>query len=473
MRYYYTLAIILLVSSYQSLAQEKGYLTEQQAREEAEIAIKDIKDKHPNQYWYNSERIWKNYEEKLLARKGPVKIEKHYFDLAYLFSLTTDTHTQIYPDAETPAFSTVYPIRFRTFADGLYILAANKDYEKHIGKKVISFGEKPAAEVMDIISNYVSADHPIRKGTLAEFLLVMPGMYESFGLASKKGNVKVELENSDGKNETIFLDKVEDKSFAKIFYEDPNSFGILVPDDWKSVEDVLDIEMSVSRQNLRENYWHTYLPMANGEEAVYMQVNANSDNEEGETQFDFILRVFQELRAREEPVARFIVDLRYDLGGWIKNTAALSRLLYGAEFYALGKTVVLIGRESVSAGTILAADIEMSNYAYYIGEPSGSKPNMFLDHKHMDLPYSKFYAESATSNYVTTTAEDKRMYLVPDLIINETFTEYSSGRDVVLEKALEITAEEMKDYKDGFYRGDLWKRSSQKAAFKKQKQGTD
>ena len=77
--------------------------------------------------------------------------------MAYLFSLTTDTHTQIYPDLKTPGFSNVYPIRFRTFADGLYILSADHNYEQHIGKRVISFGEKDANEVMGMISNYVSA----------------------------------------------------------------------------------------------------------------------------------------------------------------------------------------------------------------------------------------------------------------------------------------------------------------------------
>ena len=360
--FHYGLMLLLIASlSYQLVAQEKFYLTEQEAREEAEIAIKTIKETHPNPFWYNNEDVWKNYEEELLNRKGSVKLEQHYFDLAYLFSLTTDTHTQIYPHAETPGFSKVFPIRFRTFADGLFILAANESYEEHVGKRVISFGEKNAADVMETISNYVSSDHPLRKRTLAEFLLIMPETYDIFGLTSKRGKVKVVLENIDGDQETIFFDKFEDKSFNQVFYDDPGSFGILVPDNWKTMSDVYTFEMPVSRQNLRENYWYTYLPMANGEEAIYMQLNANSDNDEGETQFDFILRVFQEIRARENKVSRFIVDLRYDLGGWISNTAALSRLLYGAGFYELGKTIVLIGRESVSAGTILAADIEMSN----------------------------------------------------------------------------------------------------------------
>ena len=106
----------------------------------------------------------------------------------------------------------------------------------------------------------------------------------------------------------------------------------------------------------------------------------------------------------------------------------------------------------------------MKNYVYYIGEPSGSKPNMFLDHEPIELPYSKFFAECATETYTTTTAEDKRRYLVPDAKITESFRDFISGKDVVLEKALSLSDEEVTGYNNGFYRGELWKRSSQKEA---------
>lgn len=330
----------------------------------------------------------------------------------------------------------------------------------------MSFGGKPAFEVMEMLSHYVSSDHRKRKRTLAEFLLIMPETYTVFGL-SKDGEVQLILEDLLGDCIEGKLKHADSKSFAKVFYEEPDSFGIYVPDGWKTVYAVYDVQAPISRKHLRQHYWATSMSMPGSKNAVYIQINKNDNADEGETQFDFILRTFQEIRQQDPRPDRIIIDLRYNLGGWIKNTAALSRLLYGSDYYKPGKVVVLIGRESVSAGTILAADIENSNYAYFIGEPSGSKPNMFLDHKQMELPYSKFYAENSTDSFLTTTENDKRRYVAPDLLINESFTQFISGKDVALEKALEVEDEIIKNAQGGYYRGDLWKRPSQACAMKK------
>ena len=462
-----TLLFILLTFISSSLAaQLDNSLTENQAREEAQIAIDYIRKSHPNQYWANSKAIWDQYEKKLLDRKGKVSISQHYFDLAHLFSLANDTHTQIYPDKESPGFKSVYPIRFRTFADGLYVISADSNYEDYIGKKVVSIGGKSVSEIMDTLSEHVSSDNVERKKTLAEFLLVMPETYVVFNLA-KNNKVELLLEDIEGNRSTGYLDKTDPKSFATVFYEDPESFGILVPDHWKTVYDKLQVEAPFTRENPRKKYWHKTLTAKSGKLVEYIQINKNDNEEIGETQFDFILRVFQEIRQKGDDVERIVIDLRYNLGGWIKNTAALSGLLYGSDFYKHGKTVVLIGRETVSAGAILAADIESKNYAYFIGEPTGSKPNMFLDHKHVDMPYSKFYAESATDLYVVTNERDKRKYLAPDFPISESFADFISGKDVFLTKAMEVTTEEIKAAFKGYYRSDMWNRPSQKTASKK------
>ena len=462
-----TLILILLFTTLalplQSHAQEPLVLTEAQARQEAELAISHIKNSHPDPYWKTDQAIWDAYERKLLARKGPVSIGQHYFDLAYLFSLATDTHTQIYPDIKTPGFYKVYPIRFRTFTDGLYVLAAAPAYESYIGKKVLSIGGMPAGELMQKLAHFVSADHMGRKRTLAEFLLIMPETYQYLGLM-QGGRVPLELEDMAGKRVQAALATTEDKPFAQVFYGEPDSFGILVPDGWKTIYDTFGITPSVSRRHLRKKYWHTSLKQEGGELVEYLQINKNEDEAEGEKLYDFLLRTFQDIRKKDTLVSQIIVDLRYNLGGWISKTAALPGLLYGAGFHKPGKTVVLIGRESVSAGAILAGSIEMQNYSCFIGEPSGSKPNMFLDHKPVDLPYSRFYAESATERYTTTVEADKREYLAPDIEIRESFADFISGQDRALDKALQLTAEEVKAMQGGLFRGDLWKRPSQNGA---------
>lgn len=444
-------------------SQSTKFLSESQAKEEALIAINHIKNSHPNQYWENNRNIWDLYEKKLISRKGNITIGQHYFDLAYLFSLTNDTHTQIYPDKESPGFDRVFPIRFRTFSDGLYVISANEDYEHYIGKKVVSLGNKSAFEFMTHLSDYVSADNITRKHTLAEFLLVMPETYEVFGL-TQNGYVELVLEDKNGNKISGKLDVAESKSFSKVFFEEPNSFGILVPDKWLTIYDVFGVEIPITRKNLRRNYWHATIINQQDSIVEYIQINKNENELDGETQFDFLLRIFQEIRGKGNKVKRIIIDLRYNLGGWIKNTATLSGLLYGSDFYKHEKTTILIGRETISAGTILAADIEGKNYAYFIGEPTGSKPNMFLEHAQVDLPYSKFYAESSTSSYITTNCSDTRRFLAPDLYIYESFANFISGGDITLKKALGLKDEDVVYDFEGLDREDLWRRTSQRIA---------
>ena len=243
----FLIVFTILFSNLTLQSQTKSFLTESQAKEEAVIVINHIKNSHPNQYWANSKDIWDAYEKKLLDRKGFISIAQHYFDIAYLFSLATDTHTQIYPDISTPSFQTVYPIRFRSFADGLYVLAAGEGYEDYIGKKVKSFGGMPTDQFMSILANYVSADNMERKKTLAEFLLIMPDTYQVFNLSRNKA-VAIELEDINGNLSSGLLKMVEDKAFAKIFFEEPDSFGILVPQGWKTVYDVLGIKKPITRK---------------------------------------------------------------------------------------------------------------------------------------------------------------------------------------------------------------------------------
>ena len=90
---------------------------------------------------------------------------------------------------------------------------------------------------------------------------------------------------------------------------------------------------------------------------------------------------------------------------------------------------------------------------------------MFLDHKPVELPYSRFYAESATEIYTCTVEADKREYLAPDVEVLESFSDFVSGEDRAFNKAIQINVEEVKRMHAGLFRGDLWKRPSQKSAY--------
>lgn len=459
---FFTAAAFLIISASDILHSQTAddfLLSESQCREEAEIAIEKIRSTHPDPYWKVSREEFDDYSHKLLERKGLRQIGTHYFDMARLFSMISDTHTQIYPDLETPGFRDVYPVRFRMFSDGLYLIAGALSYQQFVGKKILRIGGIDAMGFMDTLARYVSADHLERKKTLAEFLLIMPETYRYFDLESN-GKVSFTYEE-DGAVKSGFLAQKEEKKFAQVFYEDPFSFGVLVPEGWHSVYTLMENGRPVGVEEPGTKYRMKYILTEEGKSAIYLQINKNEDQSDKDALFDFILNSFQQIRSRKEDIDRIIIDLRYNLGGWIRHTAALSRLLYGAGFAAPGKTFVLIGPETVSAGAILAADIEQFNYTSFVGEKSGSKPNMFLDHKTMDLPYSHFYAENSSYKLIITDPDDLRECLYPDFEVKTSYADFLAGRDKALELALKIQPAQVTDILQGLPVREIWKRSSQ------------
>ena len=91
---------------------------------------------------------------------------------------------------------------------------------------------------------------------------------------------------------------------------------------------------------------------------------------------------------------------------------------------------------------------------------------MFLEHKEVEMPYSRFYAESSKEVYMVTNERDKRQFLAPDYHVKERFADFISGEDIFLSKAKKVTEQEIKAEFNGYYRSDLWNRPSQRTASK-------
>ena len=75
-----------------------------------------------------------------------------------------------------------------------------------------------------------------------------------------------------------------------------------------------------------------------------------------------------------------IIDLRNDPGGTINWGNPFSGILSDMYFEhpTLQGIALIFGTDTVSAGAVIAAQLESAVKPTMIGEPSGSSPNMFL-----------------------------------------------------------------------------------------------
>jgi hypothetical protein len=453
------LALGLVALSTNLLTQHAGPLTADQAREEVELVYDQVTGSHPDPYWWNGEPVWEARRDALLRREGPVSQVAQYFGLASLMSLATDTHVQIYPSADAPGFETTYPVRFRVYEEGLYITAADDPYRHLVGMRIETIGGVAVDEVLDTIAQYAFIDNELAKRNwAAAHLLIQPATYQFHGWSDADGRVAISTISPDGDRHEYQLDETIDQGFLDVL-DSGRSEGYQWPDGWLTLDELSGQPTLLSRSRTDENYWYTDLEDGR---IVYFQFNTSSDQEGGASFAQFTLEMFNDLMTREQAPERLIIDVRGNLGGWIGRSLAVSFMAQASEFCCQrGSVVMLIGRETISAGSVFAGVNEVATRSIAIGEPTGGRPNIYIGHEGFDLPYSQLNPEMSAYMYVGTDTGDHRQYIAPDIAVPERFADIMAGRDAAMDRAMSLTNEEAASYYQGLDSLRPWTRGSQ------------
>ena len=142
-------------------------------------------------------------------------------------------------------------------------------------------------------------------------------------------------------------------------------------------------------------------------------------------------------RAKEDDVARVVVDLRHNLGGDNTTMRHFEDVLRDPAINRPGRLVVLIGRLTFSAAANFATDLEQSSAATFAGEAMGGSPNLYGDANQIALPYAGQSVFVATRYWQRSTADDQRITIDPDIPAELSSDDYFSGRDPVLQAVLD------------------------------------
>lgn len=384
---------------------------------------------HPDPFAVTPRPLFEQRVDELLARSGPVAIGQQFFDLSSLLSLVADTHTQLHTMPETPGFERTYPLRFRRFSDGLYVIAGDQHYRDIIGARVVAIGGVPADEALERLAHAAIGESYARRMVFAESYLYIPESYGAMGLAGDDSVVQLDVELPDGRSRRVRLEHTWARRWDEFGWDTLNPF---LPEALITVHRVLGTEAPFYLKHVDDNYWFTFL---DGERYLYLQVNLPFTKDDGETPMEYHLRWIQALR--EADVEVIIIDLRNNPGGSINLTEPIPGLL-AEQFFVhptLRGAAVLISTDTVSAGSVLAAKLESAIRPVFIGTPTGSSPNLLLEPLTEMLPNSKFQVSVSRERYVATRESDRRRAVYPDLHWQPTFDEYAHGHDRALELA--------------------------------------
>jgi hypothetical protein len=437
-------------------------ISEEQAREEVNTVYARILGGHPDPFWYTNEEQWREVYNELLNREGPISVEDHYFDLSRLMALTFDTHVQIYPEADTSGFESSYPLRFRLYEEGIFVTAADDPYRSWVGRKIVAIAGQPIDDVISRLEAVSFSDHSLRKRTWAiEYLLPHPATYRYFGLMDANGMVQVTFERADGSSYDDRLSSAPGPSYDTLSRSGINA-GYYWPEGWRTLNDLAAAKPPLTRSRLSSNYWFTEI--ANGK-MIYVQLNRPFDAEDGESLFDFWLRLFQQISAKSQRYKRLILDVRYDLGGSISLSQPAPYIAQASYLCCKpGGLVILTGRETISAGSIMVGGFERASRPVTVGEPTGSRANMFLNHTQIPLEHSGLFAEASTSTHTSTVKSDRRLMIAPDVLVPERIVDVLAGRDAALEAAIALTEEQAESFYTRGRNYRAWTRPSQDVA---------
>jgi C-terminal processing protease CtpA/Prc len=130
------------------------------------------------------------------------------------------------------------------------------------------------------------------------------------------------------------------------------------------------------------------------------------------------------------PLNKMVFDMRFNSGGSSpQGTDLIHELMLKEKINKKGKLFVVVGRSTFSSAIINAMDFKSKTRAILVGEETGGKPNHFGEVKSFTLPSSGLKVSYSTK-YFRYSDEDIKT-LRPDIIIEETFSDYKSGIDPV------------------------------------------
>jgi hypothetical protein len=134
-------------------------------------------------------------------------------------------------------------------------------------------------------------------------------------------------------------------------------------------------------------------------------------------------------------VDRVLLDLRYLRGG---NGSIAFPLVEGLakdpRVNRVGGLTVLIGRENVSAGTVIVRMLDEQTKALFVGEPTPARADNFLcECVNVTLPESGFVVGVPTDTFHTG---DQRPEIAPDVPMTLAAKDFFAGHDPVLAAAL-------------------------------------
>jgi hypothetical protein len=389
-------------------------------RADLDLALQQLRALHPELERRHARAEWDAAAEELRGRLDGISPARFAVELSRLVALAGDGHTRVEVE-RSPAWRTTLPLRFRRFADGLFVVAAAPDHAALAGQRVDRIGARAIETLLLDARPWLSADHEGMADAFAPLLLITRDGLEALGAGPATGPIEIATVDGEGRATTTRL-------ATTVAGGDP----FLPPAGWSVAAPRVAALPPSLRPNARAK--PTWFEWLDGEPALYVRIDAIADDP-AEPFAAFVARLFAFVEENE--IERLVLDLRGNDGG--DNYLAqplVHALLRCDRINRPGHLFVLTGPLTFSAAVNCVSDLERETQALFVGEPTGAGPNHCGDPTPFTLPASGLVVRCSTVRWQKSDPRDRRRAHFPDVAVAATFADWSAGHDAALEAAL-------------------------------------
>jgi hypothetical protein len=370
---------------------------------------------HPDGWHGMARADWVVAADAVKARVPTLTDDQALVELVRLAAMPSwngrDGHSGIFPFI--PGSGThEYPVRWWQFSDGLVITAARAPYADLVGSRVEAIDGHPIADVLALVEPLAPRDNPSNLLAYGPLYLRVSELLAGLGVIDAAGPATFTVQGRDGPTHDIVI--------KPISAEDDVAWNSGLPHRLPPTD-------ALWLKNQATTLWWQYLPDSR---TLFVQDNAVEAG---------ISSIAAEIlaRARQDDVARVVVDLRNNGGGDNRTLLPIEETLQDPAINRPGHLFAIIGRVTFSAAANFATDLEQETAVTFAGEDMGGSPNLYGDARPIDLPYGPQKVYMATRYHERSTPDDPRITIRPQIPAELSSADYFAGRDPVLHAILD------------------------------------
>ncbi len=373
----------------------------------------------------------------LEGRAGSLSAADMLVGLAQIGALTDNAHSGLrYRDPRALPAARL-PLRLLWFPDALIVARATGEAADLAGARVLAI-EGLAPEALYARTKSLQGGSEINRKKYLPALIESLGVLQAVGVAKARDRVTLKARLVSGKVVERVVTMVANDAVSPTAEDERLWSPEPIADEtrWNTAitADALPTYLTDATAPFRT------VPMPDID-ALYIQFRTNED-EAGHPIADFTAGVESEIAARKPK--HLILDLRFDIGGNLLTTLAFMRTLPAK---AVGRTYLLVGHYTYSAGIISAAAVKKGGgeRVTVVGDALGDRLAFWSEGGRVSLPNSHFglrYTNgtldlergcAATPQCLDTLVDVNFVSLAPQIAAPLTSAAYFAKRDPALD----------------------------------------